>query len=332
MEFNSTHKYLFLDDIAWFLWKSRSFCQKEVNSWRLVWEKKYILWKRKIVIRKEDFINYIKTYPERVGKIQNFQENIDWISKTLSEMEQSYTFSTPKEKVNYFNAWNSQLNSVENTQVMNERNEERIQKSVDSSHITNGNELNNLYIEQLKITIEDLKKNKDDDKWEYKKKINELEQKINELQDELKDETKKVERSFFISDRYEKTLNKQNELLLNMINFAKNLWEWHRLSLWELKTLISSYGVNEKVVIDSNTSDVKLINQVNEWFYEKLNLIDENIIIEISRDDEIRGKDYNIGQLTYLVKRKNKFINMILTFVVLYWIFEIWLLILKYNS
>ena len=81
------NKYLFLDDISRILGKSWSFCQKEVSSGRIVWEKKYILGKRKFVIQREDFINYVRNNPERVWNIQNLQENIESVSKTISELE-----------------------------------------------------------------------------------------------------------------------------------------------------------------------------------------------------------------------------------------------------
>lgn len=338
MDFQNSNKYLFLDDIANILWKSRSFCQKEVTSWRLVWEKKYILWKRKFVIRKDDFLNYIKNHPERVGNIENLQENIEDISKTINEMEESHRIELKQKEekipmVNFSKTKSINKNesiykepaTKEETKVEEPKqdNSDLINSIIEHLNNIKSDWNNNLYIEQLKNTIEDLKQSNSEDKDEYKERIKDLEWKVNDLQEELRNENKKVERSFFISDRYEKTLTKQNELLLNIINLAKSLWDGWKLSLWEIKTLISSYWVNEKVIIDQNTSDIKLINESNQWFYEKLKLIDDNIVIERSRENELLEKDNSIELLNKKIKKKDIIIYTIFTIIVLFWGFYI---------
>lgn len=336
MNFQNNTKYLFLDDIARILWKSRSFCQKEINSWRIKWEKKYILWKRKFVINKEDFITYVRTNPERVGNIENIQENIEDISKTINEIEESHRIEiTNDSQKKYTNPnrfqdidLNKKTESADINKIINSEKE--------SANFSKNNEIlaniteyldnikldwtNNLYIDQLKNTIDDLKKSNLENKEEYKERIKDLEDKVNDLQDELRNESKKVERTFFISDRYEKILSKQNELLLNIINLAKSLWEWGKLSLWDIKTLISSYWVNERLLIDEKSSDIKLINESNPWFYDKLKLIDDTIIIEKSKEPELAEKDNNIQKLNEVIKKKNVIIYIVLVIAVILWI------------
>lgn len=328
MEFWNNTKYLFLDDIATLLGKSRSFCQKEVSSTRLVGEKKYILWKRKFVITKENFLDYVKNNPERVGNIQNLQENINDISKTINEIEESYKINISPE-VQKIEVKQSTTSNTQEKQSNLNKNTPSDKDNILTDLLKQINNIkqgwsNDLYIEQLKITIEDLKKNNDDDKEEYKERINNLEWKVNTLQEELKDESKKVERSFFISDRYEKTLNKQNELLFNMMHLAKNLWDWWQLSLWDLKKLISTYWVNEKIIIDQANSDISIINETNDWFYEKLKNIDDNIIIEKSKSAELEEKNNNINTLNKQIKKKNTILYIIFTIILIFWIIIIW--------
>lgn len=339
MTFQNNNKYLFLDDIANILWKSWSFCQKEVSSWRLLGEKKYILWKRKFVIKKEDFLNYVRTNPERVGNIENIQENIEDISKTINEMEDSHRIDITKKesssqksspqnhqttKINEYKAENTYtIRDESKSDSINQKDSQLINTILEHLNNIKDDWNSDLYTEQLKTTIEDLKEANNEDKEEYKERIKGLEDKVNDLQEELRNENKKVERSFFISDRYEKTLSKQNELLLNIINLAKNLWDWWKLSLWDIKTLISSYWVNEKIIIDESTSDIKLINESNQGFYEKLKLINDEIVIERSREDELIEKEENIKSLNKSIKLKNYVIYTIFTIIVLFWGFFI---------
>lgn len=324
----NNQKYLFLDNISQILWKSRSFCQKEVSNWRLIGEKKYILWKRKFVIQKEDFLTYVKNNPERVGNITNIQENIENVSKTINEIEDSYNVEIPTQ-ASHIQSKTEEKISIDSKPQDSIIKDTKVSKNQDKNtlllesllhQISNNNNSgnNDLYIEQLKSTIDDLKKDNNEDKQEYKDRINNLESTIDSLQDELKHESRKVERSFFISDRFEKTLNKQNELMLNIINLTKNLWDGWELALWDIKKLISWYWVHEKILIDEQTSDVKLINQTDNNFYEKLQSIDDSIIIEKSRKAEVEEKDNKLNTLEKSIKRKNMVIFSVFSIVLIY--------------
>lgn len=312
------NRYLFLDDISQILGKSWSFCQKEVKSGRIIGEKKYILGKRKFVIKREDFLNYVRNNPERVGNIENIQENIESVSKTLSELEapqeihieakttphvKKEVFVTQENKQTETPSYHSSPKEEAQNQSISEI--EAILKNLQLAQKSDGNDL---YIEQLLKTIDDLKKSKVDEKSEYKERISGLENNIHELQEELRAESRKVERSFFISDRYEKALVKQNELLLNMIHFIQTLWDGREVSLWEVKSLLAWYGVNEQIVIDEHTRDIKLVNQTNTDFYERLKNVDDDVIIEKSRKWELEEKEKHISTLLNKIKSKNKLI------------------------
>jgi hypothetical protein len=132
-------------------------------------------------------------------------------------MEESNYAYKPKnidniEKINLEKGDNLEEQTTENTR----------DKQINKDNLT---DYNNLYIEQLKIQIDELKKEKEDNKLEKKEEISKYEKKLNTLQDLLDIEKTKAERIFFISDRYEKMINSKNELLLNFFTLTKNIQE-----------------------------------------------------------------------------------------------------------
>jgi hypothetical protein len=90
-----------------------------------------------------------------------------------------------------------------------------------------------------------------------------------------------------------------------MTYFIKSLGDGKEISLGDVKSMLASYSVNEQIVIDENTRDIKLINQPNTTFFEKLQGVDDDIIVEKSRKIEIETQAESIVSLQKLIYRKN---------------------------
>jgi len=194
-------------------------------------------------------------------------------------MEESNYAYKPKnidniEKINLEKGDNLEEQTTENTR----------DKQINKDNLT---DYNNLYIEQLKIQIDELKKEKEDNKLEKKEEISKYEKKLNTLQDLLDIEKTKAERIFFISDRYEKMINSKNELLLNFFTLTKNIQEWSEVSLNDIKLLLSQHINSEILKIDQNSWDIEFKSVNNPTYFKEIQTIDPNIKIEKSRRGEL---------------------------------------------
>ena len=302
-------KYLYLNDLPDLFNKSWSFCQKEVASTRLKAEKKYHMWKQRYLITEEDLQTYIKENQHRVGNIEDFKvtELSFWLDELRSEKKDKKEQQQVRYKTSTPNNNKQQYQTQPVEEDYNDNNEEkevrRVNKKTSSRNSSNSSpssdnydntlnviltkleELskswasddNQLYLKELKTQIDELKKEKDKNEEENKK-----------LNDELREESRRVEKVYFISDRYEKVVNKQNELIFNLISLSKQLWEWEKIRLWDIKMLLASMPLNEQVQIDEKTREVKMINQPNTSILKEINDIKDDVILERSREDEFK--------------------------------------------
>ncbi len=238
---------------------------------------------RKVFYNEDDFLNVLKTtnlYPQIKDNIKdNIQENVKLEGEGIKN---------DVDDANLDKSSNNWSNSKKNSEPSN-------------------NLENNLYVEQLLKSIEELKEDKNTLKWESKEDKEKFEAVITELRDELKEESKKVEKAYFISDRYDKVLNTQNELLLNFLAMSEKLQSWWQIALSDIKTLLTQYSIKEGIQLDPKNADVKFITNTNPEYISKVNKIDSNIVIEKSNREEVNK-----------LKKNNNFKNILLALFVLF--------------
>jgi len=247
------------------------------------------------------FYNVRNTSEDKIRKKKQWRNIYYDDNDFLEVLKKNKTkFSINNDYETNFNVENTK---VENTKVERTNGEESkksiINEEIKKFDINSDDFLKTPYINQLLSTIEELKNEKNEEKLlkneltgKYDDKIREIEvkyeSKIEDLQSELKIETKKLEKVYFLSDRYDKITRSQNELLLNLISLSKRLQNWNEISLNDLKNLLSQHINNESISIDSVTWDIKLIsNSKNMDYYNELEKIDNDTIIEKSRRQEI---------------------------------------------
>ncbi len=165
------------------------------------------------------------------------------------------------------------------------------------------------YIEELKKQIEDTKNEKEKVLDELKKEKELLISEKQELNDKYIEETKRVEKVYFISDRYDKVMNNHKAIMMELIRMSKSLTQWEQIKLWELKKLALQLSTNEKVEI-SESGDIKFLQSSDSEYLSDFQEISDEVILEKSREGEFNN-------LKRQLKTKNIFLIISISILVL---------------
>lgn len=299
---NNQEKYLYLQNLPKILQKSWSFCQKEVASWRLDAEKKYHIWKIRWLITEANLLKYLRDNRDRVGNIDEFSvkkfvftldelKPIDYEEKNSApyiEVERNLeTYSAPINNIVHDKVWSWKDLIWEMKKMMEEflKNNQSGQNDkllIDLEQRIKWYDDRMVKLEQEKEEIRE--------KWEKdKEEIRErLEWEKKEVSDKLVEEMNKVAKIYFISDRFEKMIDAQRQAMEDWINLTKGLSKWEKIKLWEIKRIISSQNINDSLEV-SEGWDIKLIPGWNNSMLNELLNLPDDIVLEISRADEVKS-------------------------------------------
>lgn len=255
-------------------WKYRMFKINDVINYYL--ENKY-LFSPKLIDDKEHktiFIESEKNINDDIRLSYNLQDNL---------MKESYN-----------NLHNNNNESVWNILVT------KLEKFLEN---TNQNPKDNLswYIEELKKQIEDVKEEKTKVIDELKKEKNNLISENQLLNEKYFEEAKRVEKIYFISDRYDKVMNNYKNIMIELTRLSKALNMWEKIKLWELKKLAYQMSTMERIeVLDS--WDIKFLQTSDSIdFINDVQNIPDDLILEKSRSDEVFDLKKKIKNRNYFI-------------------------------
>lgn len=298
-------KYLYLDDLVSIFNKSWSFCQKEVSVGRLKAEKKYHLWKQRYLITEKDLLEYLQNNQDRVWAIDD--NKVSELSFNLNEIrtiEKEKKENAPI-KMTYQEETNEAIQ--ESSFVYKEKGDQDMAKyyqvlqditaTLEELKKNSWTEGNKLYVEELNKNLDLLRTEKDNIKTEYELKIDKIErekesltkefkEEKDKLNEELKNEIKKSERVYFLSDRYDKMISSNRLAIEKMLELSKMISWGQKIKLVEMKKLITAMSSSRKIeVLDEGIKEDFIME---ETLFDEISSLDDNIELEISREGEIK--------------------------------------------
>lgn len=310
-------KYLYLNDLPELLGKSWSFCQKEINVWRLHAEKKYHLGKLRYLITEGDLIDYVEKNQDRVGNINDYK--IKELSFDLNEVK-----SITRDKEDFIPTRETthiiQNNKTEeNKNLPSNSSVKEVQELIEDFKWNLNNTLtevsnlikwlqnnwqaiwsNDQIIDLLKESIEKLEKREEKIENEYKLRLEKEELDNKELNDKLFEEKGKVEKFIIASERLNKISDDNLVVVQKLIELMKMLSWWEKLKIWEFVKIIQSLSKGERLEIWPNW-DIKLLSEWNLFLNETIE-IDDNLVLEKSREEEIEQNKIENRKLKRRIK------------------------------
>lgn len=145
---------------------------------------------------------------------------------------------------------------------------------------------NSILIEELRKQIEKIEKQLEEEKKEKREVGERFELEKKELQEKLFEESKRVEKVYFVSDRYDKMNLARRQFLQDFAVFVKGLSNGEQKGIGNIKRLLLSQNINERVDITSE-GDINFQTLTNDDIFKDIESIPDDTIIERSREAEL---------------------------------------------
>jgi len=136
--------------------------------------------------------------------------------------------------------------------------------------------------------------------------------KYDELNNKLMEEMKKVEKTFFVSERFQRNQEANNKLILNIIELVRDIWWGRDINVNDIKKLLIPSVSQESIQINHELREVNIwVNQDSQILNEIQSLPNE-LVLGKSKNQELKKKNNIIIFLCL-------FITVMITVIVLFY-------------